>query len=473
MFTSVAVWLLLLLGVALLAAGLGFVLGGARGRAIGQRRVVDLEGACRAATATVDELRRQLSQQRDDSMETEEHLRTVGQQGAALAARLEESERNLQSQRDLLVQAELRLSDAFSAVAADALRKNNESFLTLAVEKLGAAQQSSAQDLNHRQEAIALMVKPVHESLTKVDAQIAALETARGEAYGRLTAQVSSLAESQNILRTETGNLVKALRAPAVRGRWGEMQLKRAVEMAGMLEHCDFGQQVTLTTEEGRFRPDMVVRLPAGRNIVVDAKVPLEAYLDAVSANTDEERAKRLRDHAQQVRNHVQKLGAKSYWEQLAGSPEFVILFLPGEAFFSAALEASPSLLEEGVGSKVLIATPTTLIALLQTVQVSWREERLAENAQKISEQGRQLHRALSSLFEHWSKLGRAIGSVNEHFNRAVGSLDQRVMPAARKLQELGAGSSRELAELEQLDVRPRLVDPEESAFPAPQLALP
>lgn len=477
MFTSVTVWIVLLAAVGLLAGGLGFVFGLARGRGPTLRRLIDLEGCNRAAGATVEELRRQLVDQRDYASETECELRGAGEERAALVARLEESERNLQAQRDLLVQAERRLADAFSAVASDALRQNNESFLALAVEKLGAAQQSSAQELAHRQEAIASMVKPVHESLSKVDEKIAELEKARGEAYGRLSAQVTSLADSQNLLRTETGNLVRALRSPAVRGRWGEMQLKRAVEMAGMLEHCDFGQQVTLTTDQGRLRPDMVVRLPAGRNIVVDAKVPLEAYLDAISAPSDEERAKRLRDHAQQVRNHVQKLAAKSYWEQLSGSPEFVILFLPGEAFFSAALEASPSLLEEGVGSKVLIATPTTLIALLQTVQVSWREERLAENAQKISDQGRQLHRTLTTLFDHWAKLGRAIGSVNDHFNKAVGSLDQRVIPAARKLEELGAGSAKEVVALEPIDVRPRLVGPDEvpdeSTFRPARLALP
>lgn len=461
----------------MLAGALGFVLGTSRARAAGLRRLGEVEGAAQAAGATVQELRRQLAQERVDSAEVVAELRNAGEERAALVARLEESERNLQAQRDMLVQAEKRLSGAFSAMAGEALRRNNESFLALAAEKLSAVQQSSQQDLAHRQEAIESLVKPVHESLSKVDEKIALIEKARGEAYGRLTAQVTSLADSQNLLRAETGNLVRALRAPAVRGRWGEMQLKRAVEMAGMLEHCDFGQQVTVTTSEGRLRPDMVVRLPAGRNLVVDAKVPLEAYLDAVAANTDEERSKKLRDHAQQVRNHVQKLGAKSYWEQLPGSPEFVILFLPGEAFFSAALEASPSLLEEGVGTKVLIATPTTLIALLQTVQVSWREERLAENAQKISEQGRQLHRTLTTLFEHWGKLGRAINNVNAHFNGAVASLDGRVIPAARKLEELGAGSAKDLEEIPPIDARPRLVDsddmPDKPAFRQARLALP
>lgn len=479
MFTSGWGWFALLAASAALGVVVGWVVGGARARlqaqAEGEARFRDLEtglrgqlreaeGQARAAGATVDELRRQVEDERTAVDDLESEVRGTHAERAALVARLEESERNLKAQRELLEQAEKRLSNAFSTVAADALRLNNESFLTLAAEKLSAAQQASAQDMGQRQQAIESLVKPVQESLSKVDAKIAQLEQARGEAYGRLTAQVAMLADSQTQLRNETTNLVRALRAPAVRGRWGEVQLKRVVEMAGMLEHCDFGQQVTLGGSDGKLRPDLLVRLPGQRHVVVDAKVPLEAYLDAVAATDDDERARRLRDHAQQVRAHLQKLGAKNYWEQLAGSPEFVVLFLPGEAFFSAALEAAPSLLEEGVGHRVLIATPTTLIALLQTVQVAWREERIAENAQKISEQGRVLHKAATTLFEHWAKLGRAIDSVNGHFNAAVGSLDKRVIPAARKLEELGAGSSKDVPELLRVDVRPRLVAVEESA---------
>lgn len=453
-------WLALIMGVVVAALGgaVGWLLGHTRARGRGEQQLREAEGQTQGAKATVEELRRQLEVERTQSAQLEVEVRQMGAQRAALHARLEESDRNLLEQRELLVQAERRLADSFTALAADALRNNNESFLTLAAEKLASAHQSSHHDLGQRQQAIEALVKPVQESLNKVDEKIAQLEQARGEAYGRLTAQVACLADSQNQLRSETSNLVRALRAPAVRGRWGEVQLKRAVEMAGMLEHCDFSQQVTLGGSEGRLRPDMVVRLPGGRQVVVDAKVPLEAYLDAISATADDERARRMRDHAGQVRSHLQKLGAKGYWEQLAGSPEFVVLFLPGEAFFSAALEAAPSLLEEGVGSRVLIATPTTLIALLQTVQVAWREEKLAENAQKISEQGKQLHRTLVTLFEHWAKLGRAIGSVNDHFNAAVASLDRRVVPAARKLEELGAGSAKMLPEVEGVDVRPRLV---------------
>ena len=247
-----------------------------------------------------------------------------------------------------------------------------------------------------------------------------------------------------------------------MRGRWGEIQLKRVVEMAGMIEHCDFGQQQTLVSDEGgRLRPDVVVRLPGGRHVVVDAKVPLEAYLDALETDDEDERRDRLAAHAAQVRAHVLKLGGKGYWAGLDDSPEFVVMFLPSESMYSAALEAAPSLIEEGVARRVLIATPTTLIALLQTVHFGWRQERLAENARAISEQGRVVHERLCTLVEHWSRLGGALGRATEHFNAAVASFDSRVLPSVRKLEELGSGGSKTISELPTVDTRPRPVVPE------------
>jgi DNA recombination protein RmuC len=271
----------------------------------------------------------------------------------------------------------------------------------------------------------------------------------------------------QERLSAETGNLARALRTPAVRGRWGEIQLKRVVEMAGMLEHCDFGQQVTVATDDGRIRPDVIVKLPGGRQVVVDAKVPLEAYLDALEATADDERLARLRQHAQQVKAHVQKLGAKAYWSDVPGTPELVIMFLPSEAMYAAALEQMPSLIEEGVSRRVLLATPTTLIALLQTVYFGWREERLAENAQEISELGRLLHERLGTLAEHWARLGAALGKATESFNAAAASFEGRVVPAARRLEDLGAGSKKTVSPLDRIDVRPRLV-PKVDNFPDP-----
>ena len=379
-----------------------------------------------------------------------------------------ELRRNLADQKALLGQAESRLGDAFRAMAAEALAANNQGFLTLASEKLEAARRDSDATLAARQQAIDSLVKPVRESLEKVDGKIQQIERERGQAYGQLTQLVRSMAETQERLHAETGNLTKALRAPAVRGRWGEIQLKRVVEIAGMLEHCDFGQQQTLIGDDGgRLRPDLIVKMPGGRRVVVDAKVPLEAYLDAIESGDDDERRERMSAHADQVRAHVLKLGAKSYWTGLDETPEFVVMFLPSEAIYSAALEQQPSLIEDGVARKVLIATPTTLIALLQTVHFGWRQEKLADSAKKISEQGRILHDRLGTLVEHWSKLGGVLGRATEHYNAAVASFETRVIPAVRKLEELGAGSTKTVGDLETVDTRPRPLLPLEGEVKA------
>jgi DNA recombination protein RmuC len=379
-----------------------------------------------------------------------------------------ELRRNLADQKALLGQAESRLGDAFRAMAAEALAANNQGFLTLASEKLEAARRDSDATLAARQQAIDSLVKPVRESLEKVDGKIQQIERERGQAYGQLTQLVRSMADTQERLHAETGNLTRALRAPAVRGRWGEIQLKRVVEIAGMLEHCDFGQQQTLIGDDGgRLRPDLIVKMPGGRRVVVDAKVPLEAYLDALECGDDDERRERLSAHADQVRAHVLKLGAKSYWTGLDETPEFVVMFLPSEAIYSAALEQQPSLIEDGVARKVLIATPTTLIALLQTVHFGWRQEKLADSAKKISEQGRILHDRLGTLVEHWSKLGGVLGRATEHYNAAVASFETRVIPAVRKLEELGAGSTKTVGDLETVDTRPRPLLPLEGEVKA------
>jgi DNA recombination protein RmuC len=378
-----------------------------------------------------------------------------------------ELRRSLADQKAVLESAEARLGDAFRAMASEALAANNQGFLTLANEKLAAARRESDAALEARQVAIDALVKPVRDSLEKVDGKIQQIEKERGQAYGQLTQLVRSMADTQERLHAETGNLTRALRAPAVRGRWGEIQLKRVVELAGMIEHCDFGQQQTFVGDDGgRLRPDMVVRMPGGRSVVVDAKVPLEAYLDALETQDDDERRDRMLAHAGQVRAHVLKLGAKSYWAGLDETPEFVVMFLPSEAIYSAALEQMPSLIEDGVARKVLIATPTTLIALLQTVHLGWRQEKLADSAKKISEQGRVLHDRLATLVDHWSKLGGALGRATEHYNAAVASFEARVVPSVRKLEELGAASAKTVADLETVDTRPRPLLPLEGDAP-------
>jgi DNA recombination protein RmuC len=386
---------------------------------------------------------------------------------AVAQTQADELRRSLAGQQAVLASAESRLGDAFRSLASEALAANNQGFLALANEKLGATRRETEASLEARQQAIEAMVKPVRESLDKVDGKIQQIERERGQAYGQLTELVRHMAGTQERLHAETGNLTRALRAPAVRGRWGEIQLKRVVEIAGMIEHCDFGQQQTLVGDDGgRLRPDLVVKMPAGRRVVVDAKVPLEAYLDAIEATDEDERRDRLIAHAGQVRAHILKLGAKSYWTGLDDTPEFVVMFLPSEGIYSAALEQSPSLIEEGVARKVLIATPTTLIALLQTVHLGWRQEKLAESARKISEQGRVLHDRLGTLVEHWGKLGGALGRVTEHYNAAVASFEARVMPSVRKLEELGAGSAKTVADLEPVDTRPRPLLPVEADAP-------
>jgi DNA recombination protein RmuC len=351
---------------------------------------------------------------------------------------------------------------AFKALSADALARNNQAFLDLARATLAQTQEAARGDLEMRQQAIVELVTPVRNSLDKVDSQIQELEKARAGAYAALHEQVRGLVETQTQLRAETGKLVTALRTPGVRGRWGEIQLRRVVEMAGMLDHCDFVTQASVTSEEGRLRPDLLVRLPAGKIIVVDAKTPLDGYLQAIEAGDEQTRKARLADHARQVRAHLTALGRKSYWEQFDYAPEFAVLFLPGECFFSAALESDPSLIEFGVGQNIILATPTTLIALLRAVAYGWRQENLAQNAAEISALGKELFKRLSDMGDHWSKMGKALERAVEAYNGAVGSLEARVMVSARKFADLKtAPLGVEIAALEPLEKSVRAVQGE------------
>lgn len=403
--------------------------------------------------------------------EVAQHDRAREDSGS-LKAQLEGERRAAQERSESFKLAAEELSEKFKALSRDALKDNNQSFLELARATLEKFQTSARGDLELRQKAIDQLVKPLQESLQKVDGKIGEMEKTRAGAYSELREQVRALATSQLQLQAETGNLVKALRTPHIRGRWGEIQLRRVVELAGMLEYCDFNEQETVATEDGRIRPDVIVRLPGNRTIVVDAKVPFEAFYESISTTDDGLRLERLKDHARLVRAHIGALSKKSYWETVQPTPEFVLLFLPGENFYSAALEQDPKLIEDGVNQGVIIATPTTLIALLKAVSYGWRQEQMAANAQEVSRMGKDLYDRLRTFTSHFADIGKGLDRALESYNKGVGSLEARVMVTARKFKERGAIGGEEIETMEPIDKSSRALSLDEGGL-FPELVAP
>lgn len=385
---------------------------------------------------------------------------------ADLAARLETERRTSEEKLAAMRDAEARLNESFQLLSSAALRQNNETFLQLAQTRFSEIQQVNATDLEARQRAIGELVVPLRETLERVDGKLQQVEKERVGAYEMLMEQVRAMGEGQKDLAARTTALVNSLRSPNVRGRWGEIQLKRVCEMAGMLDHCDFVEQASVESDNGKLRPDVTVKLPGGKLIIVDAKAPLMAYLDAMEAPDEETRALKLRDHARQVRDHITKLSAKSYWGQFDQSPEIVVMFLPGEMFFSAALQFDPSLIEYGVEQKVIPASPTTLIALLRSIAYGWQQEQVARNAQEISAAGRVLYERITTFAGHYDDLRKHLAKAVEAFNRSVGSLERNVLPQARRFRELGATTAAELGDVGLVDTALRVLEAPDVAAP-------
>ncbi|HMK49419.1 MAG TPA: DNA recombination protein RmuC [Thermodesulfovibrionales bacterium] len=418
--------------------------------------LAEADGRLKYAVAMADELRQQNRKYEDDVSRLRTDLDKERQTRIEALTRLDSAQRGFEEQKALIEAMKTEMTDTFNALSSAALKSSSEDFLRLASQHLGKVVADTRGRLGEHQAALDGMIKPLHETLRRYEEQIRAIEENRHKAYGSLEEQLRSLAATHENLQRETGNLVSALRKPQVRGRWGEMQLRRVAELSGMSVHCDFTEQQSVDTEKGKARPDMIVHLPMEREIVVDSKVSLEAYLDAASASTEEERRTKMARHAQQVRAHMNKLSSKEYWGQFRQSPEFVVMFIPGESFLSAALEMDTSLIEDGIQKKVIVATPTTFIALLSAIAYGWRQEQITRNAQEISELGRQFYERMQVLMQHFEGIGSGLEKAIGAYNRTVASLETRVLPSVRRLKELGVTGAQEIAPVGQIDQKPR-----------------
>jgi DNA recombination protein RmuC len=445
----------------------GFVLGGlfawfivqSKQKAHYLRQISEIEIKAKSSEAIINELRQQISKLETDGQHVREELErernhrieTITRLDEA-QKRLEESYKNIEEQRSLIDIMKNELVDTFRAHASAALKSSNEDFLKLATEHLGKILAETKGKLGEHKEALDGTIKPLQEMLKRYEQQIQEIEERRNRSFGSLTEQLRSLSVMQERLQQETNNLVTVLRRPKVSGRWGEIGLRRVVELAGMTPYCDFFEQESISTETGRLRPDMIVKLPNGRTIVVDAKAPVDAYLNAVSSLSEEERKKAISNYISQVRSHMVTLGSKTYWDQFEQSPELVVMYLPGESFFSAAIEHDHKLIEDGSIRKVVLATPTTFIALLKAIAYGWQQDQIAKSAQEISRLGKELYERFSVVIENFSKIGAALNNAVKHYNEGVRSMESRLLPSIRKFKDLGVSSQKEIPQLSEID---------------------
>jgi len=420
--------------------------------------------AAAAAQATLQSLRQQEEAQRREIEGLRGKLEAEQQARAIATASLEAERKNLEEQRALLADAQSKLADTFKALSSEVLGTQSESFLQIANERFNTLLVESKGDLSARQEAIASLLQPLKDAVQRYENEIREIEASRKEAYGSLKQHLAQLGEAQTQLQRETAHLVTALRKPQVRGRWGEITLRRLAELAGMVDRCDFYEQPSVSSEDRLVRPDMVVHLPGDRQVIVDSKVALDAYLDSIEVSSEELKQQHLSRHAAQVRRHMEQLGSKAYWDHLPKAPEFVVLFLPGDPFLGAAVERDPTLIEDGMARRVVIATPNTLIALLLAVYHGWRQEEIAKNAQLISELGKQLYKRFSTMWEHLDSLRSAIDKAVDAWNRVVGTLEHQILPSVRRFRELKATSAEEIPQMEEVDRTTRVLPPSPDA---------
>ena len=427
------------------------------------KRIDELNETLRAESekrAASDAKAERTGQLENANTKLREELSEIQTEHARLTETIEQERKAVEKQLRLVEESKIALTDTFKALAGEALKSSNEEFIKLAKSSLETLQTKAEGDLTERRQAIESLVKPLRESLERYEKQLADMGKERKGQYQSLADQMKALIDSEQSLKDETSKLVTALSAPQVRGAWGELTLRRVAELAGMVERCDFVEQESTDTDSGRLRPDMIVDLPNGRRIVVDAKAPLKAYIEAIECSTEEDRKAKLAEHARQVRIRVNELSKKEYWDQFDEAPEFTVLFLPGEQFLGAALQEQPDLLEDAFKQKVIIATPTTLIALLKAVAYGWRQEALAENAKKISELGKELYERIATLAGHMQDLGKKLDGSVEAYNKSIGSLERRVLVTARKFKELGATGADDISTPEPIDQSTRKMIP-------------